>query len=192
MKTRAFILVNVHWIDNDFNHGRHHMQLEKKIHFKESSSIWHSVNWSQISLFNVLKNSLTSPCEMLNIKKSFQALKGRDPTAKQDQVLIGQFEHTQKNFKNVFFFNLVNGLKSVLNKRCLTMNICMCNIHCFPLTNTLADFQNNNDNKKSTRDASRNIQIPQSPPGFLFNKILVSLCDISKARTERHLGLVCK
>lgn len=30
------------------------------------------------------------------------------------------------------------------------------------------------------------------PRYFLFNKILVSLYDISKARTERHLGLVCK
>lgn len=126
---------------------------------------------------------------MLNIKKSFQALKGRDPTAKQDQVLIGQFEHTQKNFKNVFFLNLVNGLKSVLNK---PMNICMCNIHCFPLTNTLADFHNNIDNNKVHEMRLETFKYLSHPPVFLFNKILVSLCDISKARTERHLGLVCK
>lgn len=92
----------------------------------------------------------------------------------------------------LFFLNLVNGLKSVLNKRCLTMNICMCNIHCFPLTNTLADFHNNIDNKKVHEMRLETFKYLSHPRYFLFNKILVSLYDISKARTERHLGLVCK
>lgn len=76
IKTRAFILhVSVHWVDTTLIKEDITCNLKKKNHYKESSSIWHSVNWSQISLFNVLKNSLTSRCKKLNIKKLFSLLK---------------------------------------------------------------------------------------------------------------------
>lgn len=61
----------------------------------------------------------------------------------------------------------------------------------FLFSNTPSDFHNNN--KKELEMRLETLKYLSHPPFFFwFNKILVSLCDISKARTERHLGLVCK